>query len=125
MLLTLAGLTEGWEASNSSLSSHSIQGTRSERGGFHMTERLDVGELPDDSHARLIHLTNAFGRVLFDSARAPSLKRVGSLPEPIQRKRRNIRWRNLRGATGPRWRDTAHRKRGVGNQVRADRTPSR
>jgi hypothetical protein len=58
--------------------------------GFHMTERLDVGELPADSHARLIHLTNVFGRVLFGSARAPSLKRVGSLPEPIQREAAEI-----------------------------------
>jgi hypothetical protein len=64
-----------------------------------MTERLDVGELPDDSHARLIHLTNAFGRVLFDTARAPSLKRVGSLPEPIQREAAEISDGAIYGAT--------------------------
>jgi hypothetical protein len=30
-------------------------------------ERFDVGRVPEDEHARLIHLSNAFGRLLFES----------------------------------------------------------
>jgi hypothetical protein len=46
-------------------------------------QRLDVGELPDGTHARLIHLSNVFGRVLFDTARPPPLKSGESLPESV------------------------------------------
>jgi hypothetical protein len=46
-------------------------------------QRLDVGELPEEAHARLIHLSNVFGRVLFETARSPSPKRGELLPETV------------------------------------------
>jgi hypothetical protein len=32
---------------------------------------FDIGPLPEDSHARLIHLSSVFGRVLFDAGKGP------------------------------------------------------
>jgi hypothetical protein len=45
---------------------------------------MDVGPIPEDPHARLIHLSNAFGRVLFDLARNPARERTRSMPEEVQ-----------------------------------------
>jgi hypothetical protein len=42
---------------------------------------MDMGPLPSDAHDRLIHLSNVFGRVLFDAARDPARERASALPE--------------------------------------------
>jgi hypothetical protein len=44
-------------------------------------QRFDVGRVPEDEHARLIYLSNAFGRLLFEVARAPARERAKSIPE--------------------------------------------
>ena len=46
---------------------------------------FDIGPLPEDSHARLIHLSNVFGRVLFDAARDLAIDQGGSLPDFVKR----------------------------------------
>jgi hypothetical protein len=61
-------------------------------------ERIDVGELPEEAHARLIHLSNVFGRVLFDTARSPSHKGGGSLPETANTDAAAVVDRTLYGA---------------------------
>lgn len=48
------------------------------------TRAFDIGPLPEDSHARLIHLSNVFGRVLFDTARDPAMDQARSLPESMR-----------------------------------------
>jgi hypothetical protein len=45
---------------------------------------FDIRPLPEDSHARLIHLSNVFGRVLFDAARDLAMDQGGSLPESMR-----------------------------------------
>jgi hypothetical protein len=61
-------------------------------------ERIDVGELPEEAHARLIHLSNVFGRVLFDTARSPSPKDGESLPEAANTEAAAVVDRTLYGA---------------------------
>ena len=46
---------------------------------------FDMGPLPEDAHARLIHLSNVFGRVLFDSVRNPAMDRARAMPEAVAR----------------------------------------
>jgi hypothetical protein len=46
---------------------------------------LDIGPLPEDAHARLIHLSNVLGRVLFDSVRNPARERAQAMPEGVRR----------------------------------------
>jgi hypothetical protein len=45
---------------------------------------FDIGPLPQDPHARLIHLSNVFGRVLFDTARDPAMNQARSLPKSMR-----------------------------------------
>src|SRR5262245_9745779 len=42
---------------------------------------MDIGPIPSDAHDRLIHLSNVFGRVLFETARDPARRRASALPE--------------------------------------------
>jgi hypothetical protein len=44
-------------------------------------QAMDIGPLSSDAHDRLIHLSNVFGRVLFDAARNPARERASVLPE--------------------------------------------
>ena len=44
-------------------------------------QRFEVGPVSEDEHARLIHLSNAFGRLLFEVARAPARERATSIPD--------------------------------------------
>jgi hypothetical protein len=44
-------------------------------------QEMDIGPLSSDAHDRLIHLSNVFGRVLFDTARDPARERASALPE--------------------------------------------
>jgi hypothetical protein len=46
--------------------------------------RFDIGQVPEDAHARLIYLSNAFGRLLFETARAQAREEASSLPDPLQ-----------------------------------------
>ena len=44
-------------------------------------QRFEVGPVPEDEHSRLVHLSNAFGRLLFDVVRAPTRERARSMPD--------------------------------------------
>lgn len=48
-----------------------------------MTE-FNIGPIPEDDHARLIHLSHAFGRLLFDKARTPWLERAASMNDAVR-----------------------------------------
>jgi hypothetical protein len=45
---------------------------------------FDVGPIPEDAHARLIHLSNAFGRLLFETVRASTREAATSIPDTRQ-----------------------------------------
>jgi hypothetical protein len=45
---------------------------------------FDIGPLPEDSHARLIHLSSVFGRVFLTRARDLAMGQGGSLPESMR-----------------------------------------
>ena len=45
---------------------------------------VEVGRMPEERDSRLIFLTNAFGRVLFETARAPARARASALPEDVR-----------------------------------------
>jgi hypothetical protein len=61
-------------------------------------QRIDAGDLPEEAHARLIHLSNVFGRVLFDTARSPSPKSGESLPKTANTDAAAVVDRTLYGA---------------------------
>jgi hypothetical protein len=44
-------------------------------------QKFEIGQLPEDEHAHLIHLSNAFGRLLFDVVRAPAREGAKSIPD--------------------------------------------
>jgi hypothetical protein len=45
---------------------------------------FNIGEVPEDEHARLIHLSNAFGKLLFETVRTPSRGRTLLLEESVR-----------------------------------------
>jgi hypothetical protein len=70
--------------------------------------RLEIGQVPEDAHARLIHLSNAFGRLLFETA---GLKRERKRDRYLTRSRHNSKssWtpsctRSFRSSMASRWR---------------------
>ena len=81
---------------------------------------FDMGPLPEDAHARLIHLSNVFGRVLFDSVRNPAMDRARAMPERLHGKPRHW-WTmsctpssNLDGVARPNWeRPAGHAARAI------------
>lgn len=46
--------------------------------------RIELGQVSEDAHARLIYVSNVFGRVYFRAARDPFRDRVRSLPPPLR-----------------------------------------
>jgi hypothetical protein len=44
-------------------------------------QRFEIGQLPEDEHARLIHLSNAFGRFMFDIVRGAAREGAKSIPD--------------------------------------------
>ena len=45
---------------------------------------FNIGEIPESEHDRLIHLSNAFGKLLFETVRTPSRGRTRSLDESVR-----------------------------------------
>jgi hypothetical protein len=37
---------------------------------------FNIGEVPEDEHSRLVHLSNAFGKLLFETVRTPARGRT-------------------------------------------------
>jgi hypothetical protein len=48
-----------------------------------MTSR-DLGRIPEDEHARLIYLSNVFGRLFVEMARSPAHERAALLPQEVR-----------------------------------------
>jgi hypothetical protein len=45
---------------------------------------FNIGKIPESEHDRLIHLSNAFGKLLFETVRTPSRGRTRSLDESVR-----------------------------------------
>ena len=45
---------------------------------------LDIGPLPEDAHARLIHLSNVLGRLLVENVRNPAKERAHAMPGEVR-----------------------------------------
>jgi hypothetical protein len=45
---------------------------------------FNIGEIPESEHDRLIHLSNAFGTLLFETVRTPSRGRTQSLDGSVR-----------------------------------------
>ena len=45
---------------------------------------FNIGEIPESEHDRRIHLSNAFGKLLFETVRTPSRGRTRSLDESVR-----------------------------------------
>jgi hypothetical protein len=45
---------------------------------------FNIGEIPESEHDRLLHLSNAFGKLLFETVRTPSRGRTRSLDESVR-----------------------------------------
>ncbi|MEA2522069.1 MAG: hypothetical protein QOI81_1715 [Actinomycetota bacterium] len=45
---------------------------------------FNVGEVPEDEHSRRIHLSNAFGHLLFETVRTPAMGKTLLLEESVR-----------------------------------------